>query len=415
MGIFASDVQKQFFMADLQDNLRDSVPMLQVSEVETENAEFIVNRWGADMVAQSTPNSLYRRATDFAYNRDKKSIDEIATATDVVLYQELMREGFDIVADRKDKHAYALRTAVHRHSVQTARRGAGSVLDNEVLGGTASALTPITLSDTNADNVAATVVQILQEQNAYSAGNPFVMMTPRQAKFFNLFSMGAGFSTADRTLTSGFFTLPGGDRVIRGASAFNGLDVIITNEMPRTIVLTFSGALTAADTITVAGVVYTARAIPAVAGEIDVAAGTEAQIDLVVAALNNSNRYLAGAGDAAAYFEVSQANRTLLDSAGVVARKLNATTMEIAGVRALGVAKSASAVTLGTAREHMLAGAYNATTIALPSKGMRSDEKPLAAAVGGVGTHGFELTTLQMHDAVVWTYNSPKLVNIHVV
>jgi len=415
MGVFASDVQKQFYMAGLQDNLRDSVPMLQVSEVETENAEFIVNRYGADIVAQSTPNSLYRRASDFAYGRDKKSIDEIATATDVILYQELMREGFDIVADRKDKHAFALRTAIHRHAIQTARRGAGSVLDNEVLGGTASALTPITLSDTNADNVAATVVQILQEQNAYASGNPFVMMTPRQAKFFNLFSMGAGFSTADKTLTSGFFSLPGGDRVIRGASAFNGLDVIVTNEMPRSTILTFSAALTAADTITVKGVVFTARAIPAVAGEIDVAGTTEAQIDLVVAAINNSNRYLAGAGEATTYFEVSQANRTILDTAGIVARKLSATTMEVAGVAVLGVAKSAAAVTLGTTREHMLAGAYNSTTIALPSKGMRSDEKPLAASVGGVGTHGFELTTLQMHDAVVWTYNSPKIVNIHVV
>lgn len=414
-NVFASDVQKQFYMDGLQDNLRDSVPMLLVSEVETENAEYIVNRYGADVAAQSTKDSLYRRATGFTYSRDKKSIDEIATVSDVILYQELMREGFDIVADRQDKHAYALRQAIHRHSVDTAVNGATSVLDNEVLAGSASALTPITLSDSNPDNVVATIVQILQEENAYGENTPFVMMTPRQAKFFNLFAMGAGFSTADRALTNGIFTVAGGTRVIRGAVGFGGLDVIVTNEMPRTSVLTLSAASTANDTVTINGVVLTAKATPAAAGEFDVAASTEAQIDVLVAAINNSSYYLAGAGDASDYFEISQANRTIWDTAGVRARKLSATTLEVTSFSTLTVAEAGTASAWGTVTEHMLAGSYNAVTVALPSKGMRSDEKPLAAAVGGTGTHGFELTTFQMHDAVVWTYNAPKLVDVLVV
>lgn len=411
-NVFASDVQKQFYMDGLQDNLRDSLPMLQVSEVETENAEYIVNRYGADVAAQSTKNSLYRRATGFSYNRDKKSIDEIATVSDVILYQELMREGFDLVADRQDKHAYALRQAIHRHSVDTGVAGASSVLDAGVLAGGAANGTPITLSSSNPDDVAATIVQILQEENAYGEQNPFVMMTPKQAKNFNLFAQGAGFSVADRALTNSIFTVAGGTRVIRGAQGFGGLDVIVTNEMPRTAVLTLSGASTANDTVTINGVVLTAKAAPATAGEFDVAGGTEAQIDILVEAINNSQYYLAGAGDAAHYFEVSQANRTIWDLAGVRARKLSATTLEVTSFTTLTVAESGSASSWGTVVEHMLAGAYNAVTVALPSKGMRSDEKPLAAAVGGTGTHGFELTTFQMHDAVVWTYNAPKLVDV---
>jgi hypothetical protein len=421
MNVFASDVQKQFYMTGLQKNLRDSLPMAMVSEIETENAEFIVNRYGADVTAQSTPNSIYRRATGFSYDRDKKSIDEIATVTDVILYQELMREGFDLVADRQDKHAHALRKAIHRHAVDTARKGAGSVLDNEVLAGNASALTPITLSDSNADNVAATVVQILQEQNAFGEQNPFVMMTPRQAKFFNLFSMGAGFSTADKALTNGFFTVGGGTRVIRGASAFNGLDVIVTNEMPNSVVLTFADETDATDTIiltTTAGVVtLTASAAPNAAGQYDIggAGDEEYTINNVVALINNSSDYLPGVGLATSYFELSQADRTILQNAGIKARKLTASTMEISSFGALTVTETGDEVTVGTKREYMLAGAYNSTTIALPSKGMRSDEKPLAAVSGGTGTHGFELTTLQMHDAVVWTYNAPKIIAIHVV
>ena len=411
MGVFASDVQKQFFMDGLQDNLRDSVPMLLVSEVETENAEYIINRYGADTAASSTKNSLYRRASNFTYSRDKKSIDEIATATDVILYQELMREGFDLVADRQDKHAYALRQAVHRHSVDTAVNGATSVLDAGNLAGGAANGVAITMSASNPDEVAAKVVQILQENNAYGEMTPFVMMTPKQAAFFNLFSSGAGFSVADRALTNSIFTVAGGTRVIRGAQAFMGLDVIVTNEMPRSALYTLSGALTAADTLTINGVVLTANAAPSVAGQFDVGSGTENQVDIIVAAINNSSCYLAGAGAASDYFEISQANRTIWETAGVRARKLSTSTFEVTSFTTLTVSKSAAAVTLGSVIEHMLAGAYNATTIALPSKGMRADEKPLAAAVGGVGTHGFELTTLQMHDAVVWTYNAPKLVD----
>lgn len=407
-------------MAGVQDNLRDGLPMAQVSEIETVNAEYIINRYGADVTAQSTPNSIYRASTGFTYSVDKKSIDEIATATDVILYRELMREGFDVVADRKDKHAFALRKAVHRHSAMVAYKGAGSVLDNEVLAGTASALTPITLSSSNADDVAATVVQILQEQNAYGEQNPFVMMTPRQAKFFNLFAMGAGFSVADQALTTGFFTLPGGTRVIRGAKGFAGLDVIITNEMPTVVTLTFADETDETDTVilttTAGAVTLTCDASPDGAGDYDQGASAAETIDALVALINNSEDALPGvASTSGEYWEVSQANRTILQNAGIKARKLTATTMEISSFGALTVTETGDEVTVGTKRQIMLAGAYNSTTIALPSQGMRVDEKPLAAVSGSTGTHGYELTSLQMHDAVVWTYNAPKLVAVHLV
>ena len=239
------------------------------------------------------------------------------------------------------------------------------------------------------------------------------MMSPKQASFFNLFSMGAGFSVADRTLTNGYFT-QNGTRVIRAANGFNGLDVIVTNEVAKTEVLTLSGNLTAADTVTVIGVVFTADAAPAAAGEFLVGGSAEATIDNLVAAINNSSDYTASTGSASDYFELSQANRSTLDAAGVKARKLSATTMEVVSYTSLTVAETgANSAWSGTVTEHMLAGAYNSTTICLPSKGMHVDEKPLAA-LGGTGIHGYELTTAQMHDAVVWTKQAPKIIDIYV-
>lgn len=417
-NVFASDVQKQSFMDGVQAELRDGLPMRFVSDIDTENAEYIINRYGSDVSAQSTPNSVYRRASGFTYNRDKKSIDEIATATDEILYQDLMREGFDIVADRTDRHAFALEQAIHRHSFRTTRQGAGSVIDDGYLDGGANDGVAIDWATLGADDVAAGTVQKLQQNNAYGGGNPYVMMSPKQAARFNLFSMGAGFSVADKTLVNGYFT-QNGTRVIRGANAFNGLDVIVTNEVETTEVLTFSGVAVAAETlaITVGGgtVTFTAVASPSAAGDVDVAGSAEAQIDNFVAAINNSEYALAStASTSGAYVELSQANRTILQDAGVKATKLSATTMEISAFNVAAstgfITETLTNVTEGSALEHMIGGAYNSTSICLPSKGMRVDEKPIGA-YSGTGLHGFELTSFQMHDAVIWTKTAPKVLD----
>ena len=420
-NVFASLVQKQTFMDGVQAELRDSLPMEYVSDINTEDTEYIYNRYGSDISAQSTPNATYRRNATFTYDKDSFLIDQEATAPDIITYKELTREGFDLVADRTDRHAFALQKAVHDHAFHTTRLGAGSTLDNEVLAGSASALTPITMSASNPDDVASMVNQILQQENAFGMGNPYVMMSPKQARFFNLFSMGAGFSTADRALTSGYFTVGGGTRIIKGASAFNGLDVIVTNRVQKSVVLTFADETDETDTIviTVGGsaVTLTCDASPDGAGDYDQGADAEGTIDAVVALINNSDDVDAASASTTSglYYELSQANRTILQNAGVRARKLSATTMEISAFdTSLVVTETGDEVTVGTHREHMLAGAYNSTTVALPATGMHVDEKPLASTSSTRGTNGYELVTTQQHDAVVWTKMAPKIINVHV-
>ena len=419
-NVFASLVQKQSFMDGVQAELRDNLPMEYVSDINTEDTEYIYNRYGSDISAQSTPNATYRRNDSFTYSKDSFLIDQWATAPDIITHRELTREAFDVVADRTDRHAFALQKAVHQHAFNTTRIGAGSTLDNEVLAGSASALTPITMSASNPDDVASMINQILQQENAFGEGMPYVMMSPKQARFFNLFSMGAGYSVADRTLQSGFFTLAGGTRIIRGAAAFNGLDVIVTNQVQKSVVLTFTDETDETDTIviTVGGgaVTLTCDASPDGAGDYDQGADAEGTIDAVVALINNSDDVDASTASTTSgqYYELTQANRTILQDAGVRARKLTATTMEISAFdTALTVTETGDEVTVGTHREHMIAGAYNSTTIALPSTGMTVDEKSLASTSSARGTHGFELVSAQQHDAVVWTKQAPKIINIH--
>jgi len=404
-NVFNSDVHKQFYIAGVQDENRDALPMKYVSDIQTENAEYLYNRYGADLVAQNSTDSTYSTPA-FTYSADSKLINLEAISADRISEKEMSRQGFDIVADRTNKHAYAIKQAVHRNAARVTRLGAGSILDNEVLAGSASARTPITVSDTNADNIAATVTQLLQEGNAYGSGNPYVMMSPKQAKFFNLFSMGAGFSFADRALEKGMFMLGGGERIIRGAAGFGGLDVIVTNETPRMARYVLAANLTAADTLTINGVVLSVVATPSAAGAVDLGGSAEATIDNIVAAVNNSNGFAAGTGAADSYFELSVANRAIFTNAGITARKVSATTIEVDGFATLTVAEAGTQSTWSAVSDVMLAGAYNSTTIALPSAGMTVKEKEVPLF------NGIEIMVAQQHDAVIWTKDAPKIVQI---
>ena len=399
MNVFNTEVHKQFYIDGVQEENRDSLPMRYVSDIQTDNAEYLYNRFGSDLVAQNSTDSTYTTPA-FTYSADEKLINLEAISADRITEKEMSRQGFDITADRKDKHAHAIKQAVHRHATRTTRLGAGGIVDNEVLGGTASALTPITLSVSNPDDISATVVQVLQEGNAFSGRNPYVMMSPRAAKFFNVFSMGAGFSFADRALESGMFMIGGGDRMIRGAASFAGLDVIVTNEVPRTAKYTLAGNLSADDTVTVNGVVATIKAAPSAPGEVDLGADAETTIENLVAAYNG------GTGAGSAYIEFSTADRAILTTAGVQALKLTAAILEVEAFSTLTVAESGSNSSWGTVVEHMLSGSYNSTTIALPAAGATVKEKEVPLF------NGIELMFAQQHDAVIWTKDAAKIVNI---
>ena len=79
---------------------------------------------------------------------------------------------------------------------------------------------------------------------------------------------------------------------------------------------------TADETVSILGVVFTAKATPAVAGEFDVAASTDAQGAIMANMINGS---ATGQDSASGYFEVSAADRKVLSDAKVVATYVDAT------------------------------------------------------------------------------------------
>lgn len=95
------------------------------------------------------------------------------------------------------------------------------------------------------------------------------------------------------------------------AGLIRGADLFISENLSSTQVLSMATNVTAGDTITYNGVVWTARATPAVAGEFDIGASADATRAILENAFNAS---ATGQNSATGYFEVSAANRALIGS-----------------------------------------------------------------------------------------------------
>lgn len=399
-NVFASQVQKQAFMDGVQDENRAAIPMAQVSYVDTENLEVMNNRYGTDFTADTTTDGTYD-INDFTMSNDTLSIANQAVYGERIQLKDLVHAGnaWDIVADRVDRHVRGLGKAVHRDTYSTTVNGAGLILDNEVLAGSASALTPITVSSSNPDDISTKVYELMANQGVTGSGRPYFMIDPATARQFKLFFMGAGFQTADRQLMKGFEILPGFD-----------FDYLITPEVEHEQVLGMATNPTANDTVTVAGVAFTFVASPSTAGHVDIGADADASRLNLTNAINNASGFAAGAGSASSYFEVSAANRLILKNLGVVA--VNDATANTLTVTAFGAISGAETLTAGgdvwgTERKNLLAGLKNSTHLALPSSGYMVDE--ISQVPGFTGS---ELRSTQIFDSTVWTKNAPKICKV---
>lgn len=404
-NVFASDVQKQAFMQGVQDENRAAIPMAQVADVDTENLQTMNSRYGEDFTADTTSDGTYD-VHDFEYSNDSLTISEQAVYGERIPLKDLVHSGkgskggWDIVNDRIDRHVRALGKAVHRDTYSNTVNGAGLVLDNEVLAGSASAGTPITVSASNPDEIATKAYALMQDAGvSASEGRPYFMIDPNTARNFKLFGMGAGFNVADRQIMKGFELIPTFD-----------FDYIVTPEVEHEQVLTMATNPTADDTVTVAGVTFTFKASPATAGQVDIGGSADATRAILANAINGS---ATGQDSATGYYEVSAANRLILKNRGVIA--VNDDTADTITVTAYGSIGGAETFTdgtdaWGTERKNLLCGLRKSTHLALPSAGYKLDEIDKVP-----GFTGNELRSTQIFDSTVWTKNADKIAKVVVI
>lgn len=397
MGTYTSLVHKQIFDEGVQDELREKTSLYTaLADVRTENGEFIYARKGSDVVAQNTVDGSYSAST-FSYDKDSIGIPYQAVYSERLDLMEVTKQGFLIKEDRIDRHAFALARKINREFITAHVLATGTqVLDNEVLAGSASALTPITLSTSNPDDVSATATQLLQEANALD-DMPYMIMRPKDAKNFGLYAMGTGNNLMDRVIA-------GGTQMVK---TMFGFDVLVTNDVPYRQVGTAAANWTAADTVTIAGVVFTFVATPSAAGDVDLGASAAISLTNLATAVNNTFGYAAGVGTATTYIEVSAANRLILNTRNISATA-DATTITVTGNGRISATESGAQFSWGTERALIIAAGRKSAVLRLPERGFESKEKEVPLFTGT------ELVSTRIHGSGVWSKNAPKIIVTHV-
>ena len=86
------------------------------------------------------------------------------------------------------------------------------------------------------------------------------------------------------------------------------MDIVVSTNLTANYVLDLATNVTADDTVTINGVVLTAKAVPSVAGEFDIGASADATAANIILAINGT-----GTPGATTYIEVSAADRAKLE------------------------------------------------------------------------------------------------------
>lgn len=181
--------------------------------------------------------------------------------------------------------------------------------DNGDLTTGASDTTPITLSTTTVPQMTTRMAAKLRSKNNVEPiGNMVFVVDSYAAADIEQYLLGKDIDIAGSVFKNGYAG------VIRNAT------LVVSENLPGEAILTYSGVGDA--TVTINGVTWTDAAAPAAAGEVDIKGTAAAQATQLVDAINNGQGYAAGAGAVGTYFEVSAADRAILEDAGIVAEDL---------------------------------------------------------------------------------------------
>lgn len=161
----------------------------------------------------------------------------------------------------------------------------------------ASTGTPITINSTTAPQMAMRMPAKLRKNNQTLSNMAFVIDSYGISDLFQ-YLLGKNADFVNSMFQNGYV----GEQVA-------GAKVYVSENLTGEAVLSLATNVTAGDTITINGVVFTARAVPALPGEFDISGSADATRAIIANAINGS---ATGKDSATGYFEVSAADRITL-------------------------------------------------------------------------------------------------------
>ena len=260
--------------------------------------------------------------SDVEYTNETMTVDNIPQITFQYDPVDEIENGYDVLGDQAKNNAFRMRQYIE-----------GKFFEAAVSSYTTPAAVTVSTVSTDATfavKIYGTAIATLSnagcdEKSLCTVVDPFTFQKIGQG------ALGNTFQVADEVYKRGY------------KGEFNGTSLYVSANLTGTCALNFATNPTANDTITIAGVTWTYKAVPSAAGEIDIGADAAATLLLTVAAVNNANNYAAGAGSATTYFEVSKANRAKLAGLSVAQVSTTMVLTSLRGYRPVSSAMTAAA------------------------------------------------------------------------
>lgn len=371
-------------MPRFQRTLDKTLVGIGISDVYTGPDRIINNPYGSTPVGSDGVAQTSYSVEDYELTDDTLTVNRRATAAEHIDNIEQLQTQYDLAMERADRQSYTVRDKIDQYilALPVAFSGVADIDDGN-FAGTPGA--PKVSSNSNIDDIANEIRTQLMLANSAAERGLFWVVSPFEAADIASFTQNNGFTSSDYAIKNGFT-----------GQNFSGLDIIISNNLYHTVTLALATNVTAGDTITVAGVTFTARAVPSLPGEFDIGADADATRVIITNAINGS---ATGQDSATGYFEVSDANRAKLSRLRVAATDSpSGNTMALAANGTLIVSETLTdgTDTWGTVSRHTIAGVKGSIQLALPRDGVEFEKKSVS------GKHGKEVVTSQIYSATIW-------------
>lgn len=249
-------------------------------------------------------------AQDVTITDEYLTIDQIKEATVYIDKIDEIQNKYDVANKLIDRIGYALNKEIDGNFMSEVAN-MNYTIDDGDFGGTAGQ--PFAASVSTVFKLFTTVEAKMNTNNIEDTKPWFAVITPNLKALIQQTNLANGFRQADEALTG---TLKGmGYLGTRG-----NMNIFTSNSVKHTQTFTTSAILVAADTVSVAGVTFTACANGAAsgAGGFSISTTEDACMANLVLAINGT-----GTPGVTTYVALSQANRAILNNAGVSASYTN--------------------------------------------------------------------------------------------
>ena len=268
----------------------------------------------------------YIKGTDISV-KDVNATDDyitVSTAKVASFYVDdldKVQNKYDAVSNFAKGAMSQLNNVIDQAVLNAGVTNAGTTISGATIGETAG---NITYTEANMSKVFTAATRILDTKKR-TGGERFAMISPRMKEtIVNAVSgreTGFGENVSDNGVIAKRF----------------GFRLVLSNNLPYSATWTPADNPSADATVSVNGVVFTFKATPAAAGEVDIGSDTATSIDNLVLAINGT-----GTPSASTYIELSAENRQLLEESGIVATD-GTTALSIVGYGDIIVASSEAA------------------------------------------------------------------------